>query len=81
MNPLLLKLILYLLIGLIEWWLAMRRTLACVKQEKCLLMILVFIENFIGLAVLQNFINSGDWMLAISYSIGGSLGALFSINK
>lgn len=77
MNPLL-NILIYVIIGLAEWWLALRRTLACVRQERTLLVTMVFIENFLGLVVLQNFIRNGDWYIAIAYSIGGALGALFS---
>lgn len=76
MNPLL-----YLLVGFLEWYLALRRTLACVRQERITLAIIVFIENFLGLLVLQSFIATGSWPVAIAYSIGGSLGALYSINS
>ena len=74
-------LLVYLLIGLFEWWLAMRRTLACVRQQRTLLMIFVFVENFLGLVVLQNFIKNGDWSIAIAYSVGAAMGALFSMDK
>jgi hypothetical protein len=77
----LLHIIIYLIVGIAEWWLALRRTLACVKQEKGLLMTIVFVENLVGLMVLQNFISSGDWLIAVSYSIGGSLGAFLSFKK
>jgi hypothetical protein len=35
----------------------------------------VFIENILGLWVLSTFIQKNDWFIAISYSIGGALGA------
>jgi len=70
------NLLLYLVIGLIEWYLALRRTLACARGERYLLIILVFFENLLGLFVLQNFIVKNDWFIAVSYSLGASLGAL-----
>ena len=75
------QILIFLVVGLIEWWLALRRTLACVNHEKGLLLTLVFVENFLGLIVLQSFIKSGDWSIALAYSIGGTLGALLSFNK
>jgi len=69
----------YPLVGLIEWYLALRRTLACVRRERSVLVIIVFIENLLGLAVLQNFITSGNWLIAIFYSMGAGLGALLSL--
>lgn len=73
---LLLNLLVYLGIGLVEWWLSLRRTLACARGERTVLVTIVFLENILGLWVLSTFIHKNDWMIAISYSIGGSLGAL-----
>lgn len=73
----LLVVILYLAIGSIEWWLALRRTLACARGEKTLLVSLVFIENLLGLFVLSMFVRDNNWWIAVSYAVGGSLGCLF----
>lgn len=71
----LLSLLLYLFVGCVEWWLSLRRTLACARGERITLITIVFIENILGLWVLSNFIHTNDWIIAISYSIGGSAGA------
>jgi hypothetical protein len=68
--------ILYLTVGCGEWYLALRRTLACARGEKTLLVCIVFIENLLGLWVLSNFIRTNNWLLAVSYSAGASAGAL-----
>ena len=68
--------ILYLSVGCGEWYLALRRTLACARGEKTLLVCIVFIENLLGLWVLSNFIRTNNWLLALSYSAGASMGAL-----
>lgn len=68
--------ILYLSVGCGEWYLALRRTLACARGEKTLLVCIVFIENLLGLWVLSNFIRTNNWFLALSYSAGGAAGAL-----
>jgi hypothetical protein len=73
---LLLAMILYLTVGCGEWYLALRRTLACARGEKTVLICIVFIENLLGLWVLSNFVRSNNWLLAICYSAGGSAGAL-----
>lgn len=73
---LLLNLCLYLAVGCGEWYLALRRTLACTRGEKTVLVTIVFIENLLGLWVLSNFVRTNDWTLALSYSAGGALGAL-----
>jgi hypothetical protein len=73
---LLLAMILYLTVGCGEWYLALRRTLACARGEKTVLICIVFIENLLGLWVLSNFVRTNNWLLAICYSAGGSAGAL-----
>jgi hypothetical protein len=76
--------VVYILVGCLEWWLSLRRTLACARGERTVLVCIVFIENLLGLWVLQNFIRNDDWLIAVSYSVGGSLGAFlvsFSIGK
>ncbi|MBM4034092.1 MAG: hypothetical protein FJ291_20255 [Planctomycetes bacterium] len=73
---LLLELLIYMAVGCGEWYLALRRTLACARGEKTTLVVIVFIENLLGLWVLSNFVRSNDWTLAICYAGGASLGAL-----
>jgi hypothetical protein len=73
---LLLTMTLYLTVGCGEWYLALRRTLACARGEKTLLVCLVFIENLLGLWVLSNFVRTNNWLLAVCYSAGASAGAL-----
>lgn len=73
----LLVVLLYVGIGSVEWWLALRRTLACARGERTMLVSLVFIENLLGLFVLSMFVRDNNWMIAVSYAVGGSLGCLF----
>jgi len=73
--------ILYLSVGCGEWYLALRRTLACARGEKTLLVCIVFIENLLGLWVLSNFIRTNNWCLALSYSAGAAAGALLVAMK
>jgi hypothetical protein len=68
--------ILYLAVGCGEWYLALRRTLACARGEKTVLVSIVFIENLLGLWVLSSFIRTNNWILALSYSTGAAAGAL-----
>lgn len=68
--------ILYLAVGCGEWYLALRRTLACARGEKVILVSIVFIENLLGLWVLSSFIRTNNWILALSYSTGAAAGAL-----
>jgi hypothetical protein len=73
---LLLSMAIYVLVGCGEWYLALRRTLACARGEKVLLVSIVFIENLLGLWVLSNFIRTNNWGVALCYSAGASAGAL-----
>jgi hypothetical protein len=68
--------ILYLAVGCGEWYLALRRTLACARGEKVVLVCIVFVENLLGLWVLSNFIRTNNWLLAFCYAAGASAGAL-----
>ena len=81
MLILLWNLLLYAGVGCLEWYLALRRTLACARGEKALMVSLVFAENLLGLWVLVNFVRTSDWLIAIVYSLGASLGALLVSGK
>ena len=74
-----LNLLIYAAVGSSEWYLALRRTLACARGERALMVSIVFLENILGLWVLASFVRQSDWLVAISYSIGGALGA-FLVN-
>ena len=78
---LLLTSLLYVAVGCGEWWIALRRTLACARGETTILVSLVFIENLVGLWVLSNFIRNNDWLIAFVYSAGGALGAYIVARK
>lgn len=73
--------LLYLFVGFSEWWLALRRTLACSRGERLVLVVIVFIENFLGLFVMSSFVRDNDWKMAVAYSVGGSLGAWAVVSK
>jgi uncharacterized protein YebE (UPF0316 family) len=70
--------LLYLAIGCFEWFLALRRTLALVRNQRMLATSIVFIENLVGLLVLSRFVKNDDWVIAVVYAIGSSLGTLLS---
>lgn len=72
---LLLNLLLYAVVGGGEWYLALRRTLACARGERALMIGIVFIENLLGLWVMSNFVRANDWFLGFSYALGGAFGA------
>jgi hypothetical protein len=68
--------LLYVFVGLIEWALALSRTIMCARGKIVPLVILVFLENLLGLIVLSTFIRDNNWGIAVAYSVGGALGAL-----
>ena len=70
-----LNLLMYAVVGGSEWYLALRRTLACARGERALMISIVFIENLLGLWVMSNFIRANDWFLGFSYALGGAFGA------
>ena len=76
---LLTNILLYVAVGCGEWYLALRRTLACARGEKVRLVCLVFIENILGLWVLSNFIRTSNWVLAVCYAAGSAMGALIVV--
>jgi hypothetical protein len=73
---LLLQMLLYVTVGCGEWYLALRRTLACSRGERTTMVVIVFFENLLGLWVLSNFVRNDNWILALAYSSGGAAGAL-----
>lgn len=70
---------LYLGVGLLEWFLALSRTLWTIKRNKLLVPLTVFIENLVGLLVFKTFIEQNDWMIAVVYSLGSALGSLLPL--
>ena len=72
---LLLTILLHVVVGGGEWFLAICRMMATARGETTMLVSLVFIENIVSLWVLSRFIISNDWGIAIAYATGGSIGA------
>lgn len=77
----LLVVLLYIGIGCAEWWISLRRNLACVRGEIVMAVSLVFVENVLGLFVLSTIIKNDDWGIGIAYAIGGALGAYIVTRK
>lgn len=71
-----LLLLLYASIGCVEWALALTRTIFTIRGNYILVPLTVFLETFVAMLVFKNFINTGDWWIALSYSIGSALGSL-----
>lgn len=71
----------YFAVGLIEWALALTRTLACLRNRPIVVCVTVFIENFLGLIVLCSFVRTDNWLLALAYSVGASTGSMLPYLK
>lgn len=62
-----------LLAGALEWYLALRRTLACVRGETLTLVCIVSMENMLGFAVTYLFIMKDAWFVAVAYTVGAAV--------
>lgn len=69
----------YFLISCIEWILAGRRMNAMRDQEMIIAPILVFFEGIIAWYLIDGFTGMHNWTIAISTSLGGSLGVLLEM--
>jgi hypothetical protein len=59
--------------GAIEWYLALRRTLACVRGETLILVSIVAVENLLGFFVTYMFVTKDAWPVALSYTFGAAI--------
>ena len=76
------RIFLFALIGLGEWFIASQRMslIACGEGKKAALV--VFLENLLGFFILTQFIKSLDnWWLASAYSVGAGLGTLINLHN
>lgn len=71
--------LLILLVGFVEWALALLRTQSCASGKRLQTSLLVFAEQVLGLLVLRSVVVSDDWGLVVIYAFGGALGALWSV--
>ena len=69
--------LLYFLIGLVSWYCALRRTICCIKGQRKLVSLIVFCEELLGFACIYFIVVDKNWIAAILYAIGGSIGAYF----
>jgi hypothetical protein len=69
-------LVLYGFVGLLEWALALTRTIFTIRHNMIVVPITVLLETFVAMIVFKNFIITGDLMIAGSYAVGSALGSL-----
>ena len=74
------SLLLYLVVGAVEWALAIFRIRACVKGQAILASSLVLLETMLGLWVFREFAAGND-LAGLFYALGGSLGTFLSVKK
>lgn len=72
------SLLLFALVGLTEWVLAIWRLRACVSGRGLLAAILVIAETLLGLWVFKEFAAGND-LAGVAYAIGGGLGTWLGI--
>ena len=66
-------------IGALEWWLALRRTLACARGQRGWMFCLVRAENLLGLSILSLLLAGREaygFAGIAAYSLGGALATL-----
>jgi hypothetical protein len=70
-----------LLAGAIEWYLAIRRTLACVRGETLMLVCIVAIENMLGFTVTYLFVKIEAWPVALGYTCGAVISTYLTMKR
>ena len=74
------SLLLYLVVGAVEWALAIFRIRACVKGQAILASSLVLLETMLGLWVFREFAAGND-LAGLFYALGGAIGTFLSVKK
>jgi hypothetical protein len=69
-------LVLYGFVGLLEWALALTRTIYTIRHNMIVVPITVLLETFVAMIVFKNFIITGDLAIAGSYAVGSAFGSL-----
>lgn len=74
------NLLLFALVGLAEWLLAIWRLRACVAGRGLLAACFVVTETLLGLWVFREFA-AGNNVAGLAYALGGGLGTWLGVNK
>jgi len=72
------NLLLFLIIGAIEWILAILRIRACVDGKASYASFLVFLETMLGLWVFRQYAAGND-LAGIAYALGGAIGTFLGV--
>jgi hypothetical protein len=78
-----LQVVIYLLIGFVEMFLATARTSFISRGKTIQAASIVFFENIIYFAIIYQLVNSMQrgWPIFVAYSMGGSLGTFVNLKK
>lgn len=71
-----LLLLLYAFVGLLEWALALTRTIYTIRHNVVVVPLTVLCETLVAMLVFKSFIQTGDWLIAGAYSVGSAIGSL-----
>jgi len=77
------QIVVYLLVGFVEMFLATARTSFIAKGKNFSASAVVFLENIIYFFIILQFINNmhNNWPIFLSYSTGGALGTFVNLRK
>jgi len=77
------QLVIYLIVGFVEMFLATARTSFIARGKTIAASAIVFVENILYFLILFQLINSiqHNWPVFVAYSMGGSLGTFVNLKK
>jgi uncharacterized protein YebE (UPF0316 family) len=83
MQKILIQLVIYLVVGFIEMFIATQRMSFVAKGRVLAATAIVFVENIVYFIILYQLINNaqGNWQVFVAYSMGGSLGTFVNLKK
>lgn len=81
MTGILIQLVIYLVVGFIEMFIATQRMSLVAKGKTLAAAVVVFVENLLYFLILFQLINNvnGHWPVFVAYSMGGSLGTFVNL--
>ena len=81
MAGILIQLVIYLVVGFIEMFIATQRMSLIAKGKTVAAAGVVFVENLLYFIILFQLINNmnGHWPVFVAYSMGGSLGTFVNL--
>ncbi len=78
---LLLSMLAFCGVGIVEWALAMWRTVACAKGRSTVVALIVFCETGLACELLQYLVLGRNHVLIVAYAIGAAIGSKIGSRK